>query len=79
MHPEDAKALQMLRKIKGFDELIRASMEYGYEQVFRGENMGFMVKVNSRNFPELYHLIYFMFYISFYISLYFFLFFLSEI
>ena len=54
MHPEDAKALQMLRKIKGFDELIRALMEYGYEQVFRGENMGFMVKVNSRNFPELY-------------------------
>ena len=54
MHPEDAKALQMLRKIKVFDELISASMEYGYEQVFRGENMGFMVKVNSRNFPELY-------------------------
>ena len=30
MHPEDAKALQMLRKIKGFDAFIRASMEYGY-------------------------------------------------
>ena len=29
-------------------------MEYGYEQVFRGENMGFMVRVNSQNFPELY-------------------------
>jgi Zn-dependent protease with chaperone function len=54
MHPEDAKALQMLKKIKGFDAFIRASMEYGYEQVYRGENMGFMVKVNHQNFPKLY-------------------------
>ena len=54
MHPEDAKTLRMLKKIKGFDAFIRASMEYGYEQVYRGENMGFMVKVNLQNFPELY-------------------------
>ena len=54
MHPEDAKALRMLKKIKGFDAFIRASMEYGYEQVYRGENMGFMVRVNQRNFPEIY-------------------------
>ena len=54
MHPEDAKALQMLRKIKGFDAFIRASMEYGYEQVFRGENLGMMVKVNAQNYPSLY-------------------------
>ena len=55
MHPDDAKALRMLRKLKGFDELIRASMEYGYEQVFRGENMGSMVKVTIQNFPDLYN------------------------
>ena len=54
MHPEDAKALQMLRKIKGFDAFIRASMEYGYEQVFRGENLGMMVKVNAQNYSSLY-------------------------
>ena len=54
MHPEDAKALQALKKLRGFDDFIRASMEFGYEQVFRGENMGFMVKVNCRNFPKLY-------------------------
>jgi Zn-dependent protease with chaperone function len=54
MHPEDAKALQMLRKIKGFDAFIRTSMEYGYEQVFRGENLGMMVKVNAQNYPSLY-------------------------
>ena len=54
MHPDDAKALQMLRRIKGFDAFIRASMEYGYEQIFRGENLGMMAKVNAQNYPSLY-------------------------
>lgn len=54
MHPEDAKALQILRRIKGFDALIRASMEYGYEQVFRGENMGMMLRVDAHYHPSLY-------------------------
>ena len=52
MHPDDAKALRMLKKLKGFDELIRASMEYGYEQVFRGENMGFMGKGHQAELPR---------------------------
>ena len=54
MHPEDAKALQVLRRLKGFDELIRLSMEYGYEQLYRGENLGMLLKVNADNFPDLY-------------------------
>ena len=54
MHPEDAKAIQVLRRLKGFDELIRISMEYGYEQIFRGENLGMLLKVNAENYPELY-------------------------
>ena len=54
MHPEDAKALQVLRRLKGFDELIRISMEYGYEQIYRGENLGMLLKVNAQNFPSLY-------------------------
>ena len=53
MHPEDAKALQMLKKLKGFDDLIRWMMENGYEKTFRGENLGFMLKVSERNFPEI--------------------------
>ena len=53
MHPEDAKALQMLKKLKGFDDLIRWIMENGYEKTFRGENLGFMLKVSERNFPEI--------------------------
>ena len=54
MHPEDAKALQVLRKLKGFDELIRLSMEYGYEQLYRGENLGMLLKVNTENYPVLF-------------------------
>ena len=54
MHPEDAKAIQVLRRLKGFDELIRISMEYGYEQIYRGENPGMLLKVNAQNFPSLY-------------------------
>ena len=57
MHPEDAKALQMLKKRKGFDDLIRWMMENGYEKTFRGENLGFMLKVSERNFPEI-HLLF---------------------
>lgn len=54
MHPEDAKAIQVLKRIKGFDEIIIASMEYGFEQTFRGENLGNMVAVNACNYPALY-------------------------
>ena len=54
MHPEDAKAIQMLKRIKGFDALVRASMEYVYEKIFRGENLGGMVKVNRNNHANLY-------------------------
>ncbi len=54
MHPEDAKALQVLKRMKGFDEFIRITMEYGYELNFRGENLGSMLKVNANNFPALY-------------------------
>ena len=54
MHPEDAKAIQVLKRIKGFDDLVRVSMEYGFEKIFRGENLGEMVKVNARNYPSLY-------------------------
>ncbi|MBR6840858.1 MAG: M48 family metallopeptidase [Prevotella sp.] len=54
MHPEDAKAIQVLRRLKGFDEIVRISMQYGYEQIYRGINLGNLVKVNAHNLPNLY-------------------------
>ena len=53
MHPEDAKALQMLKKLKGFDDLIRCMMENGYEKQFRGDNLGCYLKVNDHNDPVM--------------------------
>ena len=55
MHPDDAKAIEVLRSIKGFDKVARAAMDYGYERLYRGENLGEMVQVNSENFPQVYY------------------------
>ena len=56
MHPEDAKALQMLKKLKGFDDLIRLMMENGYEKQERGYNLGDYLKVNDNNYKDIYQL-----------------------
>ena len=56
MHPEDAKALQMLKKLRGFDDLIRVVMENGYEKQFRGDNLGNYLKVNDSNYKHIYQL-----------------------
>ena len=55
MHPEDAKAIQALRSLKGFDKVARFAMEYGYEHLIRGENLGEMIRVNGDNFPQMYY------------------------
>lgn len=55
MHPSDAKAIGALRSLKGFDSLVSLTMEYGYERLLRGENLGEMVQVNAVNFPKVYY------------------------
>lgn len=55
MHPSDAKAIGALRSMKGFDSLVSLTMEYGYERLLRGENLGEMVQVNAVNFPKVYY------------------------
>lgn len=55
MHPADAKAIQTLRSLKGFDKIARFAMNYGYEHLIRGENLGEMIRVNSENFPHVYY------------------------
>ena len=57
MHPDDAKAIQMLKKLKGFDDLIRWTMEKGLENYFRGENLGSTLLVNENNYSELHSLL----------------------
>ena len=54
MHPEDAKAIQMIKSVPGCERLVRKFMELGYEARYRGENLANMIQVTSRNFPEIY-------------------------
>lgn len=56
MHPEDAKAIQVLRKLNGLDGLIQLMMRCGMEQNFRGHNLGEMIRVTSTNYPKLHRL-----------------------
>ena len=54
MHPEDAKAIQMIKSVPGCERLVRKFMELGYEAQYRGGNLANMVQVTSRSFPEIY-------------------------
>lgn len=55
MHPEDLKALDILKKIPLIDEMCRAMLEFVYEKLYMGENLAMMVKVDETYMPELYH------------------------
>lgn len=48
MHPNDLKTIQVLKSIPYCDTICRKIMEYGYERVFRGENLGTMVKASDK-------------------------------
>ncbi len=54
-HPEDAKAIKAIRMIPGLDKAITCFMKFGFEQQFRGENLGNMIRVDAWNYPVLYH------------------------
>ena len=56
MHPEDKKALQMLQKIPFVDTICRKIMQYGYERMFRGQNIATMLKVSDRYIHTVYNL-----------------------
>ncbi|MBO7271989.1 MAG: M48 family metallopeptidase [Bacteroidaceae bacterium] len=53
MHPDDAKAIQAMQKMKGFDKFVRVYMNLGYEAIYRGENMANMLLVTEESFPEI--------------------------
>ena len=54
MHPEDAKAIRLIKSVPGCEVLVRKFMKLGYEAQYRGENLANMIKVTSRNFPDIY-------------------------
>jgi Zn-dependent protease with chaperone function len=53
MHPWDLQATDALKKVPGFDTLVRKVMEYGLERVFYLENVADNVRVTPRMLPRL--------------------------
>ena len=39
MHPEDAKAIQMIKSVPGYEKLVRLFMKLGYEMQYRGKTL----------------------------------------
>ena len=56
MHPYDLKAIQVLQGIPFIDSVCREIMEYGYERIFRGENLATMLKATPRCIPRVFSL-----------------------
>lgn len=56
MHPEDAKAIQLIKDVPGCEQLVRTFMKLGYEAQYRGENMSNHIRVTKDSFPEIYRL-----------------------
>ena len=55
-HPNDLKTIQVLKSIPYCDTICRKIMEYGYERVFHGENLGTMVKASDKCLIRVYKL-----------------------
>lgn len=56
MHPNDAKVLQVLRRMDYLNAAIRMVMEDRDERICRGENLGGMMQVTEKTYPEVYRL-----------------------
>lgn len=54
MHPEDAKALAMLKKVPLVDDICRETLRFVGENIYRGENLAMMVRVTEQSMPKLY-------------------------
>lgn len=56
MHPEDAKAIQMIKKVPLCESLVRLFMEMGYEAQYRGENLANMIQISPNYLSDVYTL-----------------------
>lgn len=56
-HPFDKKALDTLKSYKFLETLVRTFNAQGIERLLRIQYTGSNVKVNDRNFPEIYYIL----------------------
>ena len=57
IHPEDAAALEALKKIPVLPAVIKAFMDLGFEQLQTGLNMATKVRLSPTQLPHLYHIL----------------------
>ncbi len=53
MHPEDQKAIRVLKNIPYIEKICRSILKMAYEKLYKGENLAMMVKVDETYMPEL--------------------------
>lgn len=54
IHPEDAAALNALKAIPGLTTLTKLFLEYGYEKMYYGQNLGSCIKLSPTQLPHIY-------------------------
>lgn len=57
MHPNDAKAIQCMQELKGFNALVRLYMKMGGETLHRGMNLSSMLRVTPDSDGRVYRLL----------------------
>ena len=55
IHPDDAAALENLKAIPGFPQLLKKFMELGLEKLLYGENMAQCIRLSPKQLPKLYN------------------------
>ena len=55
IHPEDQKAMNIMKAVPGFDILVKKFMNVGYETLLHGLNMASKIRLSDTQLPELYH------------------------
>jgi Zn-dependent protease with chaperone function len=56
-HPLDRLATDNLKKVRGFDWLVRKFLEYGFERIEYVQNIGGAIRVGPQQLPQIYALL----------------------
>lgn len=56
LHPEDSKALQVLKSIPFVDTICRKILEWSDESMCKGENISSYILITKENMPKVYNL-----------------------
>ncbi len=54
IHPEDDAALKAMKKVPGFDTLVKRFMQVGYETLLHGINMASKIRLSETQLPDQY-------------------------